>query len=109
MGAPSSMPDSVPQIGLAAYLRADAPARERIILRFWVAASLLGSAIGLAVILTQGKEHLSVPIQLLSGCGALYAVTVSWLIGRGWYHPAIIWANVTVEITALGPSTSAGG
>jgi len=96
------MADSTPQIGLAAYLRADAPARERVILKFWMAATVLGSLIGLAVVLTQGTDAITLPLQFLNWGGMLYAVLVSWLLGRGWYHPAIVWANVTVEVSALG-------
>jgi serine/threonine-protein kinase len=96
------MADSVPQTGLAAYLRADAPAREQLVLKFWIAAAVLGSVIGLTVILTRGIEPFTVPLQILNTSGLLYAVVVSWLLRRGWYHPAIVWTNVTLEISFLG-------
>jgi serine/threonine-protein kinase len=96
------MADPTPQTGLAAYLRADAPARERAILTLWMAGSLLGTAISLGVLLTQTPQPITLPLHALFGSGLLYALTVRWVIGRGWFHPAIVWANVTAEITALG-------
>jgi serine/threonine protein kinase len=96
------MADSVPLIGLAAYLRADAPARERAILGLWIAASLLGLATGVAMILTQKEREILFPLHVLFGSCLVYAVTFRWVIGRGWFHPAIVWANVTIEVTVLG-------
>ncbi|HYH96519.1 MAG TPA: hypothetical protein VD972_11135, partial [Hyalangium sp.] len=96
------MADSVPPTGLAAYLRADAPARERAIMRLWIAASLLGLATGLAMFLTQKELSVLYPLHILFAGGLLYGVTIRWVIGRGWFHPAIVWANVTLEVTVLG-------
>lgn len=94
------MADSVPHIGLVAYLRADAPARERVILKFWMAAAALGSVIGLGVVLTQ-SDVVAMPLQALNVGTLVYALTVSWMLRRGWYHPALVWANVTIEVSIL--------
>ncbi len=96
------MADSTPQTGLAAYLRADAPARERAILAVWMAAAVMGIATGMAMSLTLGKNPLHQPFQTLFVSALLYVTVVRWLLGRGWFHPAIVWTNVTMEISVLG-------
>ena len=93
------MTDPTPQTGLAAYLRADAPARERAILTLWMGASLLGIATGLAVVLTQKRDPIAIPLHVLFSISLLYMGGVRWALGRGWFYRAIIWANVTVEIS----------
>jgi serine/threonine-protein kinase len=84
-------------------LRADAPARERAILGVWMAAAMLGIVMSLAVNLTtRGETPLLWPIQVLFWSGLLYVTVVRWVLGRGWFHPFIVWANVTAEVSILG-------
>ena len=96
------MAESTPQTGLASYLRADAPARERAILAVWMAAAVLAIAVSLAMSLSLKENPLQRPFQTLFWSTLLYGVTVRWLLGRGWFHPAIVWANATAEISVLG-------
>src|SRR5690349_10150504 len=96
------MADSTPQLGLAAYLRADAPARERAILAVWMVASVMGLATGTAMSFTPKENPLQWPFQALFWSSLLYVSAVRWLLGRGWFHPAIVWANAAVEISILG-------
>jgi serine/threonine-protein kinase len=88
-------------MGLAAYLRADAPARERVILSLWTAAALLSMAIGFLVYFSEKERLFRWQFQTLFGVGLLYVLVVRWLLGRGWFHPAIVWVNVTVEISLV--------
>jgi serine/threonine protein kinase len=98
------MAESPPQTGLASYLRADAPARERTILAVWMAAAVLGILMSLAASYTarESVSPLLWPYQALFWSGLLYVTAVRWVLGRGWFHPAIVWVNVTVEVSILG-------
>jgi serine/threonine-protein kinase len=83
---------------LADYLREDAAAREADVARFiCVAAScfvvatlLLGPAIG---------WPRAVSVAVMTAAYGCYYGWLSRLLRRGWFHPAICWFNVCLEIS----------
>jgi serine/threonine-protein kinase len=89
---------STPTHLLRAYLRADAPAREKL-------ASLVMAGISLAIVplaLVMGPVQgwkLSIAICVAMVVMALWCLTVYEVLSRGWYHPAIPYLNVYFEVT----------
>jgi len=89
---------STPSHLLRAYLRADAPAREKL-------ASLVMAGISLAIVplaLAMGPVQgwkLSMAISVAMVVMALYCLTVYEILSRGWYHRAIPYLNVYFEVT----------
>jgi hypothetical protein len=92
-------PPSPSRQALREHLQRDAPAREASVARFMVFATgasallavLLGSLIG-------WRLALSLALILAAMC-AWYARQLS-LLRRGWFHPAIPWVNVALEVSA---------
>lgn len=95
--ATSAQP-STPTHLLRAYLRADAPSREKL-------ASLVMAGISLAIVplaLAMGPVQgwkLSIAISVSMVVMALWCLTVYEILSRGWYHPAIPYLNVYFEVT----------
>jgi tRNA A-37 threonylcarbamoyl transferase component Bud32 len=58
--------------------------------------------VGHSVMATRGTSAISLPLQLLFGGSAVYGAVGVWLLGRGWYHPGIVWVNATLEVSILG-------
>ncbi|MCY1081618.1 serine/threonine-protein kinase [Archangium lansingense] len=95
----SDPPGSAAPLGtqlLAEHLRADAAAREATVTRFISRVSFLFifSTLGLGPLIGRPRA------LAVAGLCAFLAVYYGWLsrvLRRGWFHPAIHWANVGLE------------
>ncbi|PTL76524.1 protein kinase [Vitiosangium sp. GDMCC 1.1324] len=81
---------------LAEHLRADAAAREASVARFIsrVASVFTLSTLGLTPLIGWPR---SIAVGVLCAFLALYYGWIHRLLRRGWFHPAILWVNVTLE------------
>jgi serine/threonine-protein kinase len=96
---PSPRPASAAPLGtklLAEYLRADAAAREASVARFIsrAASVFTCSTLGLGPLIGWPR---SISVALLCASFALYYGWLHRRLRRGWFHPAILWVNVTLE------------
>jgi hypothetical protein len=84
---------------LVDQIRKDAPVRERTIAKFVTAIcavllpfpALISSLIG---------RQLAFSLTLLLAILVAYYGILVIALGRGWYHPAVAWANVALEASA---------
>ncbi|MCY1077377.1 serine/threonine-protein kinase [Archangium lansingense] len=84
---------------LAEHLRSDVAAREASVTWFnsGVASFFLLCAVGLSPQLGWPRA-----LTIISSCAvyALYYGWISWVLRRGWFHPAICWFNLCLETGA---------
>jgi len=83
---------------LREYLRADSPQRERAVARFMAVAGLACIPFVLVLVIFQGW---TAPLLYTGIIGTLvtYELLLTKALDRGWYHPAIPWVNVLLEIS----------
>jgi hypothetical protein len=77
----------------------DAPAREASVARFMTIAAGSSAAIALALLPLIGATLSLSLFALLATLAGYYAV-LAHLVGRGWFHPAVTWMNVAMEVSA---------
>lgn len=97
MAATSAQP-STPAHLLRAYLRADAPAREKLASGVMAGIALAVVPLALAMGPVQGWK-LSIAISSVMALMALWCRSVYAVLSRGGYHPAIPYLNVAFEVT----------
>ncbi|MEW6430821.1 MAG: hypothetical protein AB1730_04875 [Myxococcota bacterium] len=96
------MTASAPSVGrqtLREHLEKDAPAREASVARFMAFAT--GASAVLALLLADliGWWLSVAPPVMLAAMSAWYAVQLT-LLKRRWFHPAVPWVNVALEVSA---------
>ena len=81
------------------HIARDAPIREASVARFMAGVSGVSGALALMLMPIIGA---SLSLPLAGGLLALtgYYAGLNRIIGRGWYHPAISWVNVAIEVSA---------
>ncbi len=84
---------------LREHVARDAPAREASVARFMsfvCGLSGVSSLVLMPVLGTTLSLSLAVTLLVLTG----YYVLLMRLITRGWFHPAVSWLNVAIEVSA---------
>ncbi len=84
---------------LREHIARDAPAREGTVARFMSGVCAVSGVLALALIPMIGKKlglGLGVMLLLLSG----YYFALVHFIRQGWFHPAVSWVNVAIEVSA---------
>jgi len=89
---------STPLHLLREHLRADSLVRERSISLFVLVAAVMTPPFLLVMIADLGRS-LVPALVAICGAVALYELTLLWLFRRGWYHPAVPWTNVFIEVS----------
>lgn len=84
---------------LREYMARDAPAREASVARFMTFAAGLSAVLALALLPLIGAA-LSLSLGALLAALTAYYFTLQRLVRRGWFHPAVTWANVAIEVSA---------
>src|SRR4051794_20824317 len=81
------------------HLRRDAPVREASIARYMSGVAFIATLVALSLGPTIGWG-LAGGICALTGAIAGYYFLLLRALKTGWYHPAIPWVNVSVEVSA---------
>lgn len=84
---------------LREHIARDAPARERTVARFMSGVCTVSGALALCLIPMIGTKlgvGLGVMLLLLAG----YYFAIARFIAQGWFHPAVAWVNVAIEVSA---------
>jgi eukaryotic-like serine/threonine-protein kinase len=84
---------------LREHVARDAPAREASVAKFMAGVcglSAVSSLVLLPIIGTQLAFSLAIMLLVLTG----YYFALIRLIGGGWFHPAVSWVNVAIEVSA---------
>lgn len=84
---------------LREYMARDAPAREASVARFMTFAAGLSAVLALALVPLIGVPLGGSLVALLAVLTGYY-FTLQRLVRRGWFHPAVTWANVAIEVSA---------
>jgi hypothetical protein len=92
-------PSSLPRQLLHEHLEKDAPAREASVARFMVFATGASGALALALNGLIGWR-LSIALAVMLAAMATWYLVQLRLIRRGWFHPAVPWVNVALEVSA---------
>src|SRR5215470_3417004 len=80
---------------LRAYLRADAPWRETIAIKWVLVLDVVTLAAAIGALAGHGTgPPLPLPLILLAG-----HATVLVALRRGWYHPALAYVNGAIEVS----------
>lgn len=84
---------------LREHIARDAPAREGTVARFMSGVCALSGVLALALIPMIGmKLGLGLGVMLLLLAGYYFALVR--FIKQGWFHPAVAWVNVAIEVSA---------
>ena len=92
-------PVSPTQRFLREYIAQDAPVREKSVASFMAGVSAVSAALAftlLPIIGTRLAFALGVVLLVL----VAYYLSLVRLIKRGWFHPAVSWLNVAIEVSA---------
>ena len=83
---------------LAEHFRADAAAREATVTRF---ISLIAGLFILSTLALGARIGWPRALSVAGLCAffTVYYGWLSWMLRRGWFHPAIHWVNVALETT----------
>jgi eukaryotic-like serine/threonine-protein kinase len=84
---------------LREHVARDAPAREASVARFMAGVcglSAVASLVLLPIIGARLAFSLAITLGVLTG----YYFGLIRLIGSGWFHPAVSWVNVAIEVSA---------
>lgn len=84
---------------LREYVAKDAPAREKSVAMFMGGVSLVSALLALGLTPVIGWQ-LSAALTTVLGGLVVYQATLVALIRRGWFHPAVPWLNVAIEVSA---------
>lgn len=96
---PVSKPSTLTTRLLREHISRDAPARERTVGRFMAGVCTVSGVLALALMPLIGVKlgvGLGVMLLLLAG----YYFAIVRFIGQGWFHPAVAWVNVAIEVSA---------
>jgi len=94
-----SSPTPISRQRLHEHLEKDAPAREASVARFMVFATAASGALSLALFRLIGWR-LSVALAVILAAMTTWYLVQLLAIRRGWFHPAVPWVNVALEVTA---------
>lgn len=84
---------------LREHISRDAPARERTVAKFMAGVCSVSGVLALCLIPMIGvKLGLGLGVMLLLLAGYYFALVR--FIGQGWFHPAVTWVNVAIEVSA---------
>ena len=84
---------------LREHIARDAPARETSVARFMLVACGLSGTLAMLLIPFIGVSLglvLGVLLYVLAG----YYVALVRMMSKGWFHPAVSWVNVAIEVSA---------
>ncbi|MEW5742889.1 MAG: serine/threonine-protein kinase [Myxococcota bacterium] len=84
---------------LREHLERDAPAREASVARFMVFATAASAVLALLLNGLIGWR-LSIALAVMLGAMAGWYAVQLVLLKRGWFHPAVPWINVALEVSA---------
>ena len=84
---------------LREHIARDAPARERTVAKFMAGVCTVSGVLALCLVPMIGvKLGLGLGVMLLLLAGYYFAIIR--FIGQGWFHPAVTWVNVAIEVSA---------
>lgn len=81
------------------YIAQDAPAREKSVASFMAGVSGVSGVLALTLMPIIGVR-LSMLLAAVLGVLVVYYLALVVLIRRGWFHPAVSWVNVAIEVSA---------
>lgn len=84
---------------LREHLQKDAPLREASVARFMTFICAVSAVLALVLLPLIGPR-LSLSLFGLLGVLTVYYFALRRMMARGWWHPAVAWVNVAIEVSA---------